>query len=118
MKAEDRLQIAVMSYIRLQYPNALAIHVGNERKTSPMAGALLKRKGVMAGVSDILIFTPNKHHHGLCIELKIKPNKPTDSQLEFMRRMSIECKWGSAVCYTLEQAIAVINLYFNNILIN
>jgi len=34
----------------------------------------LKRQGVKPGVPDILIFIPNKHYHGLFIEMKRKNN--------------------------------------------
>ena len=112
MKHEDRLQIAVMRYIKYQYGYALAIHPANERKTSPIAGAVLKRKGVLRGVSDILIFNPNKTHNGLAIELKVKPNKPTGEQLAFLTKLRAECNWMTAICYTFEEAQDIIDDYF------
>ena len=109
---EDNLQIAVMDYIRLQYPTALAIHVGNERATSPQAGARLKRKGVLSGVFDILIFNPIDKFNGLAIELKIKPNKPTENQLDFKHKIEYNC-WKAEIIYDFNNAKNAIDSYFN-----
>lgn len=111
---EDNLLISVMNYIRMQYPKVLAIHCANERRTSPQAGALLKRKGVLAGVSDILIFTPKGNAKGYAIELKIKPNKTTPSQVEFLARLS-DCGWDFAVCYDFDFAKKAIDDYMNRL---
>ena len=121
MKQEDSLQIAVMSYIRLQYPDVLAFHVANERKTSPMAGAKLKKKGVLAGVADVLIFrykeNPGnfeKHPQrcGLAIELKVGKNKQTPSQLKFQQMITAE-KWQYHVCYDFDTAREIIDKYLS-----
>ena len=55
---EDDLQMACAKYLDLL--GVLWFHCGNERKTSPRAGARLKKKGVKSGVPDILIFEPNR----------------------------------------------------------
>ena len=60
---EDDLQMACAQYLDLM--GWLWCHVGNERKTSPRAGARLKKKGVKSGVPDILIFEPRGKYHGL-----------------------------------------------------
>ncbi len=52
----------------------------NERKTSPRAGARLKKKGVKSGVPDILIFEPKGRYNGIAIELKTGNNKLTNNQ--------------------------------------
>ena len=116
MKAEDSLQIAVMDYLRYQYPQVLAIHVANERATSPRQGALLKRKGVTAGVPDVLVFEPMfsvsgmYQYGGLAIELKVGANKPTAKQKELMCRF-IDAKWLVEVCYTFDHAKSIIDAY-------
>ena len=117
MKPEDRLQIAVMDYLRYQYPNVLAIHVANERATSPMQGALLKRKGVTAGVPDVLIFEPKiepywLEYYGLAIELKVGKNKPTARQVEMLERFKMAA-WNAHVCYSFEEAKEVIDNYLH-----
>lgn len=120
---ETDLQIAFANYMRLQYPKVLHIHVPNERKTLvrrnkkggfyTSEGSRLKRMGVISGVSDNLIFEPSIGitHIGLAIELKIKPNKPTEEQLIFLSRLSAK-GWKTAVCYTLDEAIGITDSYF------
>lgn len=77
---EDNLQMQVADYLRLQYPNLLWWHTANERKTSLQAGARLKKKGVRAGVADILIFSGGEKY---AIELKCGYNKQTPTQKQF-----------------------------------
>lgn len=108
---EDNLLMAVVSYLRLQYPHILFTHIANERKASPQAGARLKKKGVVAGFPDLLIFQYSKRgYNGCAIELKIHPNKPTDSQKAVGKKLQ-DCLWQWYVCYTFEEAKKVIDNY-------
>jgi hypothetical protein len=43
----------------------------------------MKRMGLRKGASDMFVMIPNSTKHGLFIEFKIKPNKPTPEQLLF-----------------------------------
>lgn len=110
MKPEEILQIAIADYLRLQYPNVLWWHTANERQTSPQRGAKLKRMGVKAGVPDILIFEFIGLIHGLAIELKIKPNKPTKNQLQVLEDLKYR-DWKTAVCYNFDEAKKIIDEY-------
>jgi len=47
----------------------------------------LKHEGVLSGVSDMFLALPSGKSAGLFIELKIKPNKPTDNQITFAKKM-------------------------------
>ena len=107
---EDILQMAVARY--LDYINVLWCHVANERKTSIQAGARLKKKGVKSGVPDCLIFEPKGNFIGLAIELKIKPNKPSKNQKEWMKNLTNK-GWFCSVCYDIDDAINTIETYLN-----
>lgn len=54
-------------------------HVANERKTSPISGAILKAKGVLSGVPDFVINYAGKTHY---IEFKSKTGTLSTSQKE------------------------------------
>ena len=95
---EDDLQMACARYLDLM--GWLWMHPANERKTSPRAGARLKKKGVKSGVPDILIFEPMDGFNGLAIELKTGKNKLTETQKEWMSRLSKK-GWDIAVCPNL-----------------
>lgn len=105
---EDDLQMAVANY--LDFTGLLWMHPANERRTSPQAGARLKRKGVKSGVPDILVFNNNWLYKGLAIELKIKPNKLSVNQKQWIKDLEKE-GWLCVVCYDLDEAIRIINEY-------
>ena len=90
---EDDLQKAVMTYLRLQYPQVLALHCPNGGYRNGKEAARFKGLGVLAGTADILIFAFHRSagiaYYGLAIELKIKPNKQSDSQKAFQQKIEV-----------------------------
>ena len=79
---ETKLQIAVVNYIRMAFPDVLCFAVPNGGKRSVIEAAMLKKMGVLAGVSDLLLFWNGGYG---AIELK-RPDKTaymSDSQVEF-----------------------------------
>jgi len=60
------------------------IHVANERKCTPMQGAMLKAMGVKAGVADYVVFA--NQFTGF-IEFKKPKGRQTDSQRDFQARV-------------------------------
>lgn len=113
MTKEDHLQMQVMSYIRYQYPDLLAFHTPNGGNRNALEGSKFKRMGVLPGVPDILIPKPNKQYYGLCIELKIHPNKTTDSQKTVLGKFA-SSNWQTEVCYDYDTATKIIDNYLKN----
>ena len=109
---EDTQLIIVMDWVRYNKLDKFIFHVANERSTSPQSGALLKRKGVLSGVSDILILKPSKSYHGAAIELKSKNGILSDNQQAFLDILS-EHGYFTTVCYSADEAIGVICSYLN-----
>jgi len=105
---EDNLQKQVARYLDLN--KVLWCHVANERKTSIQAGRRLKAKGVKSGVPDCLIFKANKNFTGLALELKVKPNKPTENQKKWLLELSLQ-GWECKVAYDFDEAINIIDKY-------
>lgn len=100
---EDIQSIILYDWIIFNKLDDICFHVGNERSVSPQAGSIFKRKGIKPGVSDYFIMRPMTPYHGLIIELKIKPNKPTDLQLKFLETMNKEgylavVRWSAKEC--------------------
>ena len=110
--AEDQLQKQVADYLRWQYPKLLWIHCPNGGYRNPREAARFKSMGVLPGVADLLIFCPKNVYNGLCIELKVKPNKQSDSQKEFEKRIK-EVYWDYHLCYTFEDAKNIIDKYLS-----
>lgn len=82
---EDQLQIAVMQLANTHYIlRRYLLHVPNGGYRHPAEAAKLKKMGVKKGVPDLFLPVPNDLYHGLFIELKVHPNKPTPEQVEFL----------------------------------
>lgn len=82
--------------------------------------AKLKASGVKAGVPDILCFAPGRgdgiHEAGprvgLAIEMKVKPNRTTLMQDEWLERLW-GCGWRVEVCYSADEAWATLCHYLS-----
>lgn len=108
---EDHLQNMVINYIKLQHPNALVIHPFNEGRRTPFERFKFKFLGGVAGVPDVLIFTPNQNKNGLAIELKVGRNKPTKNQNQMMDALR-SCKWSVHWSNDFDECKQIIDLYF------
>lgn len=53
-------------------------------------GVQRKREGMSTGFPDIAVLVPRGGYHGLFIELKYPPNKPTKSQVEWLTRLKAQ----------------------------
>lgn len=111
---EDSELITFFDYIRIKErsdPRYSAIfHVENERRCAPWQGARRKRKGVKAGVVDVLCMVPVNGTPGLFAELKIKPNRLSESQLDFMKLM--HCMgYRTRVAWSSDELIEIVDSY-------
>jgi len=70
----------------------------------------VKRAGNRKGVPDIWLPVPRGDYHGLVIELKVKPNKPTIEQTEWLEGLKA-MGYKALVCYGADEAIAAIKDY-------
>lgn len=100
---ESQLQRACVQWFRLAYPKyaQLLFAVPNGGARSATTARILMGEGVLAGVSDLLLLVPNVTYHGLAIEMKIKPNKVTPKQKEWMNQLSDQ-KYDTIVCYDFD----------------
>ena len=108
---EDDLQMDVARY--LDVLRLVWCHVPNERKTSHQAGVRLKKKGVKSGVPDCLIFNNNNKYNGFALELKVKPNKQTKNQNDWLFWLT-QRGWFTSVAYNFDEAKEIIDNYLNN----
>lgn len=86
----------------------LMFAIPNGGLRNKIVAAKLKKEGVKAGVLDIFLPVPRLYSgedpvHGLFIEMKVKPNKPTKNQLYWMGRLEAE-GYETAVCYSWIEA--------------
>ena len=104
---EDDLQRDVMGFIRLQYPHIISFHVPNGGKRGPREAARLKRQGVLAGVSDILLYWQDSF---AAIELKYGENDMSKPQAYFADKLQ---KFGGkfAVCRSVEEVQTIMKAW-------
>ena len=83
-KAEQRLQTAIVKYIRLAYPNTLfTATMGGVKLNSWSQRNALKATGYLKGVADLLIFESKESYKGLFIEVKTDKGRMTTEQKQF-----------------------------------
>lgn len=111
---EEREQIVLFRWAEFsasQYPELeLLYHIPNEGKRSAVTGARLKAQGLKSGVPDVCLPTAHGGYIGLYIEMKVKPNKPTENQKRWLRALR-EAGHMVAVCYGFEEARDLIEKY-------
>jgi hypothetical protein len=88
-----------------QFP--VTFHIANEGKRARHIAAMM---GLKAGVPDIFMAYPIGPYSGLFIELKIKPNKPSEAQLIMMGQLEGN-GYRCHICYTLDEAMDAVNDY-------
>ena len=111
---EHKEQVRFFQMVKLKFPNLyeskLIFAVPNAAKRSKSLAAMMKAEGMQSGISDIICLLPSICYHGLCIEMKIKPNKPTPEQRKFLESAG-EQGYKTAICYSADDAFEVLEKY-------
>ena len=105
---EAQIHAAVCDHLRLRArPDVLWLHVPNGERRDKITGAKLKRLGVLAGASDLLLW-----HQGnsFALELKAAGGRLSESQLEFMARFN-DAGGHSAVAEGIDRALACLEAW-------
>lgn len=111
MTKEDVLQIQVVNYLKMQHKKAFYFHSPNGGKRNAREALKFKKMGVLSGLPDLMFLDSTFNYCGLAIELKIKPNKPTENQLEQIKRLQ-NLGFKTAICYSFEEAKNEIDNYY------
>ena len=106
---EDDFQKAVASY--LDMIGAFWFHCPNGGSRNAIEAKKLKAMGVKSGVPDVLVLDHRQGFNGLAIELKVGYNKPSEQQLDMLDKL-VANNWMVVVCWSLDEAIAVIDWYY------
>jgi hypothetical protein len=76
--SESKLQISMVKWFRLQYPDYVLYAIPNGGNRSAITGAIMKAEGTMAGVADLFLMQPNKDFTGFT--LRLKPQRESNRQ--------------------------------------
>lgn len=73
MKQEENIQIAVCTYLKLQYPGIIfTCDLSSGMKLTIGQAVKAKKMRSSRGMPDLMILEPRGNHHGLFLELKNK----------------------------------------------
>lgn len=110
---ERAMQKAVVQYVDKCHPQvgSLCFHVPLEllRRDDKSAG-MFHALGARAGVADVVMLVARGAYHGLVIELKAPPRRPTESQCNFLELARAQ---GYAACWSdsLNTVLKLIDVY-------
>lgn len=118
---ESGLQTSCMRWLMLQYRDlwevATAIPNGGQRpvriingKVVCSEGVKLKREGVKAGVSDVIIFRATAEYHGLHVEFKTKTGRQSEAQKRWQKKMEVE-EYKYEICRSFDEFKKIIENY-------
>ena len=92
--SEDAEQEKVVCWAKLMsnaYPDLeLLYHVPNGGSRNKAEASKLRRMGVRAGVPDLVLPVPRAGYAGLYIELKVGENRPSNSQKDWLEKLTIQ----------------------------
>ena len=116
LRTEDTEQQAVIQWARIASGNCPALkllhHIPNGGSRNKREASKLKRMGVLAGVPDLHLPVARSGYNGLYIEMKYGDGRLLASQKEFLIRAAHFNNY-CAVCYSAEDAIAVLKNYLD-----
>jgi hypothetical protein len=98
MSAEDHMQHQVITWLQYQHPKLKYHHSPDAGQRTKFEQFKYKYLGSDAGFLDLTF--PSLL---LAIELKVKPNKPTPAQLDWIQYL-LDNNWTAVVCYSFEEA--------------
>jgi hypothetical protein len=106
---EDEFQKALAIY--LKFSGAFWFHSPNGGSRNQIEAAKFKAMGVLPGVPDCMVLDGRHGFVGMAIEIKVKTNKPTENQVAVHKKL-IASGWLVAVTWSLDDAIALVDWYF------
>ena len=114
---EHRMCKEIMNWVRLcekRYPVLVDLrHWPNEGKRNPLHA---KEIGVKAGPLDFYLPAPTEHYSCLWLEIKVPPNKPSEAQYGWIKKMRTyghKAEWTD----TVNGAIAILDDYCQDAMI-
>lgn len=116
-ESEHIMQVALMQWAgwhSKEDPRLSLLHaIPNGGHRHPRVAGRLKAEGVKPGIPDLFLPIAIPPEHGLYLELKVKPNKPSATQLEVIDALRAQ-GYRVEVCYSLAEACDVISVYLGH----
>jgi hypothetical protein len=113
-ESESNQQEIVIKYLRLAYPDALYCASAGGMRTSYLQAIKMKRTGYVKGFPDLFIYEPRGEFHGLAIEMKKEKGGVASPEQKRWQEQLRNRGYCSYICKGSEEAIKVIDEYFNS----
>jgi hypothetical protein len=113
-ESEANQQEIVIKYLRLAYPDALYCASAGGMRTSYLQAIKMKRTGYVKGFPDLFIYEPRGEFHGLAIEMKKEKGGTTSPEQKRWQDDLRNRGYCSYICKGNEEAIKVIDEYFQS----
>jgi len=107
---ESSYQIALVNYLKLQYPNILFTGGFAGDKLGLLAAIRRKKMGYIAGTPDLFIAEPRNNKHGIWLEMKKEGGTLSPNQKEFIKK-AIDRNYEVLICYNFNEARDKIDKY-------
>lgn len=112
---EHELQCSCVNWFRLKYPKLrhclFAVPNGGQR--NKIVAAKLRKEGVLAGVSDLILLRMSKDYGALLIEMKDKTGKQSGLQKAWQHKIEQE-GYKYVVCHSLDEFIENVSDYLED----
>jgi hypothetical protein len=112
-ESESNQQEIVIKYLRLAYPDALYCASAGGMWTSDSQRIKMARTGYVKGFPDLFIYEPSGEFHGLAIEMKKEKGGTASPEQKRWQEQLRNRGYCSYICKGNEEAIKVIDEYFN-----
>lgn len=110
MKQEENLQIKIIQWLDMQYPNCLYCStLGGMRLTIGQA-VKIKRMGYRKGIPDLILYEPRGQYKALFLELKSKKGKMSEYQKKWQTELN-ERGYKSVCCNDFYECVKLIKNY-------
>jgi hypothetical protein len=109
---EHSLQVQCVKWFKLQYPREIIFAIPNGGKRFYSTAKRLSAEGLLAGIPDLMIPTPNSEFHGLFIEMKYGKNTTSKQQkiiIESLKAKGYKCE----VVKSFEAFTLLVNTYYS-----
>jgi hypothetical protein len=113
-ESESNQQEIVVKYLCLAYPEALYCASAGGMRTSYLQAIKMKRTGYVKGFPDLFIYEPRGEFHGLAIEMKKEKGGVASPEQKRWQEQLRNRGYCSYICKGNEEAIKVIDEYFQS----
>lgn len=124
-KQEERLHSALATHIKLQYPEVVFTSESSGIRVPKYLAVMMKKQRSKHKQLDMIILEPNKHFHGMILELKkdrsevykktggIKSNPHIEEQKKTIDLLDSKGYYSDFAC-GIDEAIEMVDNYMND----